>query len=324
MIPLSNIFGKITAARNVLFDRGVFKVERLTAPVVSVGNISVGGAGKTPFVIALGNELKNRGVAFDVLSRGYRRTKKGTLQLPEHADPILYGDEPALLQKELEVPVFVANRRVNAGRLSESDLGPRLHLLDDGFQHRQLHRDFNIVVLSPSDLDDKLLPVGRLREPVSSLRRAHAIVVPEGFEREVPGFAGAVWRVKRRLVFDAEVAGPALAFCGLAKPEQFLELLRESHVDAREVLAFPDHHSYREHDFQKILSKAHSIGADALITTSKDAIKLERLQLPGELQRRLRVARLITEIVDPEAVVRQLMDTLRRRCPDWFNRQAAV
>jgi tetraacyldisaccharide 4'-kinase len=320
MIPLSNFFEKITAARNALYDRGFFKIERLTAPVISVGNIAVGGAGKTPFVIALGPELLRRGIAFDILSRGYRRTKQGTLRLPDHADPSLYGDEPALLQKELEVPVFVANRRVMAGRMAEADPQPRLHVLDDGFQHRQLHRDFNIVVLSPSNLDDRLLPEGRLREPITSLKRADAVVVPEGFLRPIQGFEGAVWQVRRRLVFDGEVNGAALAFCGLALPDQFLELLRASHVDAREVLAFPDHHSYREQDFSKILSKARTIGAELLITTSKDAIKLERLQLPAEFQQRVRVARLITELLDPEQVLNHILFTLKQRCPAWFNR----
>ncbi len=320
MIPLSNIFGKITAARNALYDRGVFKVERLTAPIVSVGNISIGGAGKTPFVIALGKELSKRGIAFDILSRGYRRTKKGTLRLPEHADPLQYGDEPALLQKELEVPVFVANRRVEAGRMAEGEQAPRIHVLDDGFQHRQLHRDFNIVVLSPSDLNDQLLPVGRLREPVSSLRRADAVVVPEDFTESIPGFSGATWQIRRRLVFDGDVKGSALAFCGLAKPEQFLELLRASGVDARDIVIFPDHHSYREQDFAKIVAKAQEIGAELLVTTSKDAIKLERLQLTPDFQRRLRVARLITEVVDAEQVLDHLIAALNQRCPAWFAR----
>jgi len=320
MIPLSNFFEKLTAARNALYERGVFKVERLAAPVISVGNITVGGAGKTPFVNALGTELSKRGIPFDILSRGYRRTKKGTLRLPEHADPLQFGDEPALLQKELEVPVFVANRRVEAGRISEGEREPRIHVLDDGFQHRQLHRDFNIVVLSPSDLSDQLLPVGRLREPVSSLRRADAVVVPEGFDQDIPGFNGAIWRIRRRLVFDGDANGAALAFCGLAKPDQFLELLRQSGIDARGILAFPDHHAYRERDFVSITSKAREIGANLFITTSKDAIKLERLQLTPDFQRRLRVARLITEIIEPEQVLDHLVSTLRQRCPAWFAR----
>ena len=320
MIPLSNFFGRIVHLRNGLYDRALFKAERLTAPVISVGNISVGGAGKTPFVIALGEELKRRGIEFDILSRGYRRTKKGTMRLPDHADPTQYGDEPALLQKELEVPVFVGNRRLLAGRLAESENQRRLHVLDDGFQHRQLHRDFNIVVLSPSDLEDRLLPEGRLREPLSALRRADAVVVPENFNREVPGFSGHVWRVRRRLVFDEEVAGPVLAFCGLAKPEQFIELLRESGVDVRDGIALRDHHLYREQDFSHILATADAVGARLLLTTSKDAVKLERLQLPAEFSRRLRVARLITEIVDAGQAVDQLIDVLRLRCSAWFAR----
>jgi tetraacyldisaccharide 4'-kinase len=318
MIPLSNIFGKITAARNVLYDRGLFKVERLQAPVISVGNISVGGAGKTPFVIALGHELTKRGIAFDILSRGYRRKKPGTLRLPDIADPVLYGDEPALLQQELQVPVFVANRRVLAGRMAETVLGLRLHVLDDGFQHRQLHRDFNAVILSPSDLRDRLLPNGRLREPISSLRRADAVVLPEGFTEAIPGFRGVTWRIRRRLVFDGEVNGPAFAFCGLALPHQFVDLLRKSAVEVKRTLAFADHHAYTEQDCYKVLAGARDAGAELLITTSKDAIKLMRLQLPTEFQQRLRVARLITEIIDPEQVLDYLMTSLRQRCPGWF------
>lgn len=320
MIPLSNFFARVVHLRNGLYERGVFKTERLQAPVISVGNISVGGAGKTPFVIALSEEFNRRGIKLDILSRGYRRTKKGTLRLPEHADPMHYGDEPALLQKELEVPVFVANRRVEAGRLAEKELGPRLHVLDDGFQHRQLHRDFDIVVLSPSDLQDRLLPDGRLREPVSALRRADAVVLPEGWNGEVPGFAGRLWRVRRRLVFDEEVNGPVLAFCGLARPQQFVELLRENGANVAASVAFRDHHSYREQDFSRVLSEAKAAGAELLVTTSKDAVKLERLHLPDEFWRRLRVARLITEIADAEQAVDQLLETLKKRCPAWFAR----
>ena len=330
MNPLSKLFAGLTTARNALYDRGVYKVERLQAPVVSIGNISVGGAGKTPMVIALGQELTIRGIAFDILSRGYRRAKKGTLRLPENADPIGYGDEPALLQKELQGPVFVANSRVDAGKLAESESDRRIHLLDDGFQHRQLHRDFNIVVLAESDLHDRLLPAGRLRETLSALRRADAIVIPEGLGenawwREVQERSGtelSPWAVRRELVFDDEDvhSAPALAFCGLARPEQFKASLMASGVDCRDLLAFGDHHSYGERDFRTILAKAESVGAELLITTSKDAIKLSRLQLPTEMQRRLRVARLITKIVNAGAVVDQLLGTLQERCPAWFAR----
>jgi tetraacyldisaccharide 4'-kinase len=320
MIPLAKAFGMITVARNSLYDHGFFKAERLGAPVISVGNISVGGAGKTPFVIALGNQLAARNIAYDVLSRGYRREKKGTLRLPEIADPLQYGDEPALLQQELQVGIYLANRRVDAGILAESEGVPRLHLLDDGFQHRQLHRDFDIVLLPASDLREKLLPVGRLRESVSSLRRADVVVVPEEFKENIPGYDGTIWKIRRRLVFDGDIADPALAFCGLAKPRQFQDLLIAEGVDARELLPFPDHHIYTERDLAGILDRAKRSGSQLLITTSKDAIKLSRLQLPTEFQRKLRVARLITEIVDADRALDQLLSTLRQRCPAWFAR----
>lgn len=320
MNPLAGLFAAVVAARNSLYDRGALAIERLQGPVISVGNISVGGTGKTPFVIALGRELAARGIPYDILSRGYRRRRKGTLRLPEAADPTLYGDEPALLQQELQVAVFVANLRARAGKLAESEVGPQLHVLDDAFQHRRLYRDFNIVLLSPDNLHDRLLPAGRLREPLAALRRADAVVVPESFQETIPGFAGAVWKVRRRLIFDGEITGPAYAFCGIAQPPRFFELLLAQRVDLRGLHPFGDHHHYHEGDFNRLLEEAQRTGAEVLVTTSKDAVKLVRLQMPMEFMNRLRVARLVTEIVETEAAMDYLLQTLRQRCPGWFSR----
>jgi len=176
MNPLSGIFGAGVALRNALYDRGVLKVRKLTRPVVSVGNISVGGSGKTPFVIALGELLKERGIAFDVLSRGYGRGSSEIAVVDPQGSPQEFGDEPLLIARKLEIPVVVGADRYQAGLFAEKKFDAQVHLLDDAFQHRQLNRDFDVVVVPASDLEDTLLPVGRLREPISSLNRADVVV----------------------------------------------------------------------------------------------------------------------------------------------------
>src|SRR5260370_1100913 len=169
-------------------------IPKLAGPVVSVGNISVGGSGKTPFVIALGELLKQRGITFAVLSRGYGRTGTEVAIVDANGPPEHFGDEPLLIARKLQVPVIVGADRYQAGRLAESKFASQLHLLDDGFQHRRLHRDFDVVVLPDSDGENSLLPGGRLREPVSALRRGAELVlrVPPSFQKSV------IWRAVAR------------------------------------------------------------------------------------------------------------------------------
>src|SRR4051812_18617934 len=176
MNPLSALYGLVTGARNLVYDTGFFSA-KLRAPVVSVGNISVGGTGKTPFIIYLGQQLKQRGIRFDVLSRGYGRDSKGVRMVDPAGSAREYGDEPLLIARALGVPVIVGENRYHAGLLAEQRFDPQLHLLDDGFQHRQLQRDLDIVLLPEGDLKDKLLPQGRLRERLSALRRADIVVL---------------------------------------------------------------------------------------------------------------------------------------------------
>src|SRR5208282_1457673 len=135
--------------------------------------------GKTPFVIALGELLKARGIHFDVLTRGYGRTTRGVLIVEADGKAADFGDEALLIARRLGVPVIVGESRYEAGRVAERKFQTQLHILDDGFQHRSLARDFDIVLMTERDFGDRLLPSGRLREPLSSLRRADAIVVPE-------------------------------------------------------------------------------------------------------------------------------------------------
>ncbi|HYL91971.1 MAG TPA: tetraacyldisaccharide 4'-kinase, partial [Alphaproteobacteria bacterium] len=159
MNPLSAAFGAGVALRNFCYGHGVFKSRKLARPVISVGNISVGGSGKTPFVIALGQLLRDRGIEFDVLSRGYGRSSGEAAVVHPEGRPEQFGDEPLLIARRLHVPVIVGASRYSAGLLAERQFNSKLHLLDDGFQHRRLHRDFEIVLLQSADLDDTLLPV---------------------------------------------------------------------------------------------------------------------------------------------------------------------
>src|SRR6202167_1960726 len=201
MNVLATIYGAGVSLRNTLFDRGVLKQKKLHGPVISTGNLSVGGAGKTPFVLLLGELLKARGIKFDVLSRGYGRQSRGVAVVDAGGSARDFGDEPLLIARGLGVPVIVGEERYEAGVVAESKFGPQLHLLDDGFQHRALARDFDIVLLTPQDAEDRLLPAGRLREPMRNLRRADVVVVPsDATPEKFPLEGKLVWRVRRGIL----------------------------------------------------------------------------------------------------------------------------
>jgi tetraacyldisaccharide 4'-kinase len=273
--PLSALYGAGIGVRNRLYDRGTFRARRLQAPVLSVGSISAGGAGKTPFVIMLGELLKQRGITFNVISRGYGRKTKGVLLVDPAGTPQEFGDEPLLIAHELGVPVIVGEDRYQAGRFAEEKFGLQAHLLDDGFQHRGLARDFDIVLVTQRDLHDTLLPTGRLREPLSSLARATAIVWMDGAASErIPQRAGQyVWRVSRSIVAP-ETKDACFAFCGIARPENFFAELGTAGVRVAGTRAFPDHHVYTARDVESLFKLGKESGATAFITTEKDAVNL--------------------------------------------------
>jgi len=309
-MPFSALFGASVRLRNLLYDSGRLRAHRLQGPVVSVGNISVGGAGKTPFVIALGHMLKQRGIAFDVLSRGYRRKTKGVLQVDPAGSPTEFGDEPLLIAQQLGVPVIVGERRHAAGLWSEKKYGPRLHLLDDGFQHRQLARDFDIVLLTDADLRDRLIPAGRLREPLRSIARADAVVLaPEISADELPLRAGQhVWRLRRTVDLDLP-SGPVLAFCAIARPKRFFDDLRARGIVLASEVVFRDHHSYTAADVGYLTAKAQQARATGFVTTEKDSINLG--PLASRLQP-LHIAHLRLELLDAQRAIDDLVQTLVR------------
>ncbi len=260
------------------------EVRRLRFPVISIGNLSTGGAGKTPMAIALAKALAVRGFQVDVLSRGYGRSGDGAARVRLDVTAEEFGDEPPLIARQAGVPVYVAAERYEAGLLAESEGAPTVHILDDGFQHRQLHREIDILLLSARDLRDRLLPAGNLREPMQAAARASVIAIPAD-EAEVEsvmrtrGWNGQVWRLHRKMEVPP-VDAPALAFCGIARPEQFFAGLRAARADVAATEAFRDHHRYTQNDLDRLAAKAARCGASALLTTEKDAVRLAGLKLP--------------------------------------------
>ncbi|MFZ0295047.1 MAG: tetraacyldisaccharide 4'-kinase [Candidatus Sulfotelmatobacter sp.] len=272
--PLSTIYGGVVAARNALYDRRWLRTRELAGPVISVGNLSTGGSGKTPFVILLGELMKARGIRFNVLSRGYGRTTRGVLLVDPSGLPQNFGDEPLLIARRLQVPVVVGEDRYQAGQFAEMRFGPQIHLLDDGFQHRRLARDFDVVLVTPEDARDRLLPAGRLREPLRALRRADAIVLAGGAAAESFPLKGKiVWRLRRGIVAQNIPAKPVV-FCGIARPQNFLLQLRAANVDPAAQAFFRDHHAYVEKDIRDLLELAKRSEAGGFVTTEKDAVNL--------------------------------------------------
>ena len=276
--PLSAIYGGVVRTRNALYDWKVLRAHALQGSVISVGNISTGGSGKTPFVILLGELLKARGIPFDVLSRGYGRKTRGVLLVDPGGLPRDFGDEPLLIARRLQSPVVVGEVRYEAGRFAESRFGAQLHLLDDGFQHRGLARDFDIVLVTPDDARDRLLPAGRLREPLRSLQRADAVVLTSGASPESFPVAGkTVWRVRRGIVTQnlaQPVPARPIVFCGIARPQNFLLQLRAAGIDPAAEAFYRDHHAYTEKDVRDLLDLRQRSEAGGFVTTEKDAVNL--------------------------------------------------
>jgi len=320
LAPLVPLYRLGIALRGLGLRSGLEPVRRLGTPVVSIGNLSTGGAGKTPLAIALARALGSRGLHVDVLSRGYGRTGKATARVDPNGTAEDFGDEPLVIAREAGVPVYVAPQRYQAGLLAEreSDTTPDLHLLDDGFQHRQLHRDVNILLLAGADFNERLLPAGNLREPLDAMRRATvvALTMPEApiVEKTLASrglWRDPVWRLHRRMQVPA-IDGPVVAFCGIARPDQFFAGLEASGLHVASRIAFADHQRYVQHDIDCVLDAAHTTRATALITTEKDRVRLAPLlsSIPANLP--LETAGLRIEIEDETSAIDWLLGQMAK------------
>jgi tetraacyldisaccharide 4'-kinase len=276
LVPLAVLFLLAAGARRLLYRAGVLASERLPVPVIVIGNITVGGSGKTPLAIRLAGFLRDRGWNPGIVSRGYGGRARGPVPVTAASDPAVAGDEPVLLARRAGCPVWVGRDRVAAARaLLAAEPGCDVILADDGLQHYRLARDVEIAVV---DAERRFgnglpLPAGPLREPTSRLRQVDAVVwnggSPLGARQFGMRLAGdAFWN----LLNPGTQAGPGAfhgrricAVAGIGHPPRFFGHLRDLGLEG-ESLAFPDHHRYRPEDLR-------APGCDAVLMTEKDAVK---------------------------------------------------
>ena len=318
--PLVPLYAAGVAVNNLSIERGWKAVRRLGWPVVSIGNLSTGGAGKTPLAIELARLLGGEGFHVDVLSRGYGRQSNAAERVNPSGTAESFGDEPLVIAREAGVPVFVAEERYAAGVLAEAersgdDNRQKVHLLDDGFQHRQLHRDADILLLNREDWLDDLLPAGNLREALQASKRADVIGIPADepvLEEALRawGWQGPVWRLRRHMEVPA-IDGPVAAFCGIARPEQFFRGLASAGLHVATRIVFNDHHHYTRDDLQQVVDAARAVRAGAFLTTEKDYIRLAALTAAFPASVPLKTAQLRIEIEDEAAALGWLMARLK-------------
>jgi tetraacyldisaccharide 4'-kinase len=334
LLPLVPLYAAGVAWRSRRIESGVELVQRLRWPVISVGNLSVGGTGKTPFVIALARLLSATGQHVDVLSRGYGRRGTGAARVDPAGTAEEFGDEPLLITSKARIPVYVGRRRFDAGVLAEAEaeqngISAGVHLLDDGFQHRQLYRDIDILLINREDwFDGRLLPAGNLREPLRAAMRATVIAIPEedteldadlrrviplDRNSEGPVLQGTIWKFRREMSVPAELTGadPALAFCGIARPEQFFAGLEAAGVKLAACHAFRDHHRFTASDIARLLRMVRSSGARALVTTDKDRVRLGAMAHELEQAAPLHTAGLSIVFQDAAGIPAWLQQQLR-------------
>jgi len=300
------LYSQIARARRGYYQRRPHLRRRLSAPVISVGNLTVGGSGKTPLAAEIARLLLDLGERPAILSRGYARKipSEGVVVVSDgrqmQADVDRSGDEPVMLARMVpQAVVLVCASRYVAGRLAESRLGCTVHVLDDGFQHFELMRDIDLLI-APDALDDaRTLPSGRFREPLDAASAADALMVEvplgmAGLEVQDPPYmqdpqgrraddrrAGlqASLGVPLAFEFTRRLAGPApdkpaFAFAGIARPERFYTDLEKSGWQITGRRSFRDHYHYARRDIEALTAEARQSGAQVMLTTEKDAVRL--------------------------------------------------
>jgi tetraacyldisaccharide 4'-kinase len=292
LVPAGVAYGVVATVRNRLYDTGWLPAARLPAYVVSVGNLTVGGTGKTPAALWLARALAARGRRPGIVARGYGKRRRGVVVVGEAGRPLVGaeegGDEAVMMARRFAGPVVTGERRAEAARLACTRFGLDTVVLDDGFQHRALARDADLVLVTPETVGAWPLPAGPLREPAAGLERARALLALEALPARPAGpplfhgrlvptalvrAAGDEWVAED----PAALAGRAVtAVAGIARPERFVATLEALGARVGRLVRFPDHHAYDADDAAAIVAAA---GGAPVVTTEKDLVKLACL--PG-------------------------------------------
>lgn len=306
LYPSTLVYAFVIWLRNYLFDKNIFKSRSVEAKIFSVGNISVGGSGKTPVTIYLTSVLKLGGFKVGVLSRGYGRKSSGYIFVSDGKKFLTTvdksGDEIYHTALDCSVPAAVSENRVKGAERLISDGGVNAIVLDDAFQHRWIKRDFDLLVIDQRFLTEKsffinnLLPTGVMREPLSSIKRADAIIInrkfmekkniPDKFKKYFEGkniFSGyykaiSFFDLKHNTELNLEEfqGQKSLVVSGIATPFSFLNVLRQNKIDTDNKLIFKDHKRYTFDDVQRIRQLFYSTNSHSVVTTEKDAVKLTK------------------------------------------------
>ena len=308
LAPLSLMYGAAVKIRSALYRSGILKTQSVGVPVISVGNLTTGGTGKTPLVEWIASELAERGHRVCVLTRGYRRANPSERVVVSDGERIVAdveqsGDEAMMLARSLlgNAAVVCDPDRVAAAHWLIENLNPDVLILDDGFQHRRIARDLDIVTIDATNPwgNGRLLPAGILREPITSLSRADCVIstrtgdavdarlqeqIKQATEAPIFQSTTVIRRItpldSPELEADKETLRkqPIAAFCGLGNPNAFFQQLRDEGFDLQHTEAFRDHHKYSQTDIDDLSRRAADGGAQALITTTKDAVKLRSMR----------------------------------------------
>lgn len=342
LAPLSALYGAAVRARLALYRAGALAPQGVGVPVVSVGNLTAGGTGKTPLVGWLARALAVEGRRVCVLTRGYRRADEGRRVVVSDgvrvlADARAGGDEPRLLAEQLLGAAAVVSDadRVAAARWAREALGSNAFVLDDGFQHLRMARDLDVVTIDATDPwgGGRLLPAGLLREPRAGLRRADCVIITradlaadvESLRAEAARLSGGrvpvlTSRLRTRAVSPlagvdgrngparGSVPQPAAAFCAVGNPRAFFAHLRGDGHELCHERAFPDHHAYSQSDIDNLTRGAESRGARGLLTTAKDAVKLRAMSFALPCY----VVEVEPEIENAEVLLRLLREAIGR------------
>ena len=297
LFPLAWLYAVAARVRNWCFDRNILRVQHVAVPVISVGNLTTGGTGKTPFVEYIARYLCSKNKCVAVISRGYGRSTKGTHLVTDgkqiRGTAFKAGDESFQIANKLPAVIVVVDEdRVRGAQFAVDQFHPDVIVLDDGFQHRRLYRDMDIVLIDATRNIGEIsfLPLGRRRENVSSLRRATLIaltrvddIVPDwmnGLRDETKAPMVTVnFRPERFRCLDTKEVcetehmkgKQCVAFCGIGNPESFRKILVQSGLHVVEFVVYPDHHQYTEADFSALRSRLESGIAEMMVTTEKDA-----------------------------------------------------